>query len=320
MEEKISVIVPVYNVEKYLEACLSCLVRQTYQTLEIIVVDDGSTDGSGRICDEWALRDSRIKVIHKTNGGLSDARNVGLNSMSGDYVMFVDSDDLLADDLILHLYQVLNAHHADVAVCDPVHIFEGRHWSYEKLDMVTVYTAQEAVKEMWYQKSFLPAAWGKLYKKELFDKVRFRGGILFEDIDMMHEIFYRSGCIAYDRSKLYGYLHRDDSITTKKFSKKDTEIQNICLRLVDFTKDKPPELQRAAKAYCATGNLRVYLNAPRNHQYDMEIKQASNILNLIARDVLSDHNIRKKLRYGLFLYLYFRPFLKLIYSKIDRWK
>jgi len=118
MVDLISVIIPVYNVEPYLKKCLDSVVTQTYKEIEIILVDDGSTDGSGPICDEYAAQDKRIRVIHKRNGGLSDARNVGLDRCSGRYVTFIDSDDYVASDYVERLYRILVEYNADIAVCD----------------------------------------------------------------------------------------------------------------------------------------------------------------------------------------------------------
>lgn len=119
----ISIIIPVYNVEQYLDKCLQSVINQTYQDIEIILVDDGSSDSSGILCDKWKEKDSRIKVIHKSNGGLSNARNVGIEQANGEYLMFIDSDDIVANDLCKVLFEMLKNNHADISICNATHIF-----------------------------------------------------------------------------------------------------------------------------------------------------------------------------------------------------
>ena len=315
----ISLIIPVYNVEQYLENCLESVVNQTYQNIEIILVDDGSTDRSGIICDNWKNKDNRIKVIHKTNGGLSHARNVGIEKACGDYLMFVDSDDIISNELCSTLLKILVENNADLSICNAAHIFDN-NINFNNEGKLYFYNATEAICELWYQKSFLPSAWGKLYKKELFENVKFTEGIIFEDIDIMHEIFYQCDKIVYTTKELYGYVHHENSITTKKYSIKDNVILDICDKINDFANDKSIALQKAAKSYNVTGALRVYLNAPTTPEYMASINKAKAILKKYAKDVLKDKNIRKKNRYALYLYVYLRPILKIIYKKVDRWK
>lgn len=319
----ISIIIPVYNVSKYLDKCLQSVVAQTYSNIQIILVNDGSTDNSGEICDKWRKKDNRIEVIHKKNGGLSNARNVGIERAQGKYLMFVDSDDIISNDLCELLYNLLLENDADLAICNTYHIFDSNNFTFEianKAEMVYCFNKSEAICNLWYQKSFLPSAWGKLYKKELFEQIRFTEGIIFEDIDIMHEIFYLCNKIVYTDVKAYGYVHHENSITTKKYTQKDNVILDICEKIMKFATSKNVQIQQAAKSYYVTGALRVYLNAPDTDEYQEVIYKAKNILNLYGKEVLRDKNIRKKNRYALYLYFYFRPLLKPIYQKIDRWK
>ena len=122
----ISIIIPVYNVEQYLDKCLQSVIHQTYQDIEIILVDDGSSDNSGILCDKWQEKDSRIKVIHKSNGGVSNARNVAIEQANGEYLMFIDSDDIVSDDLCKVLFEMLKNNNADISICNATHIFDDR--------------------------------------------------------------------------------------------------------------------------------------------------------------------------------------------------
>lgn len=315
----ISIIIPVYNVEQYLDKCLQSVIHQTYQDIEIILVDDGSSDNSGILCDKWQEKDSRIKVIHKSNGGVSNARNVAIEQANGEYLMFIDSDDIVSDDLCKVLFEMLKNNNADISICNATHIFDDR-FDFKKTGEIHCYSRDEAICQLWYQKSFLPGPWGKLYKKELFKNTKFTEGIIFEDVDIMHKLFYQCNKIVYGEMELYGYVHHENSITTKKYTQKDNVILDICDKINQFASDKDISLQNAAKSYNVTGALRVYLNAPNTPEYKEVIEKAKKIIKKYGKDVLKDPNIRKKNKYALYLYLYLRPLLKIVYKKIDRWK
>lgn len=205
----ISVIVPVYNVEKYLRKCVDSILAQTYTNLEIILVDDGSPDNCGKICDEYAAKDSRIKVIHQENGGLSAARNAGLDVATGDYIGFVDSDDYIAPDMYEKLYQAIEIYNSDIALCGFKKFeLESRTEVYEK----KLLYRDEFLKELLLEniKSY---AWNKLYKKSLFDNVRFPEGELFEDLKIMHLIGEKVSAVSFTNKILYYYRIRQGSIT-----------------------------------------------------------------------------------------------------------
>ena len=314
----ISVIVPVYNVSAYLNDCLESVTAQTYSNLEIILIDDGATDDSGKMCDLWTARDSRIRVIHQTNQGLSAARNAGLDVATGDYILFVDSDDLLCSDLCRVLMDMMVVD-VNIAVCDCVHIFPDRPYSFEVKPDVRVLSAESAIQELWYQKSFLPSAWAKLYRRCVFEHHRFTVGLFFEDVDLMHELFWSAGKIAYNSSRLYGYVHRENSITTRPFSARELDILKIAEKIRFFAQDKP-SLIMAAQAYTVTAAFRIYLNAPRQEAFAECIAQAEAMIRQYGKPVLQDPNIRRKNRFAIYGYFLCKPLLPYVYQYVDRWK
>ena len=232
--ELISVIVPVFNVEKYLNKCLSSVVCQTHKNLEIILIDDGSTDSSGKLCDEWALKDSRIKVVHKQNGGLSSARNEGLNIATGNFIAFVDSDDHIEPDMIETLLKNLRANDSDICICSFVMEDEqGEIVSDCKPLISQTSPGKEALK--WLsepRQDRYCVAWNKLYKKELFDEIRFPLGLIHEDQWIAHYVFFNAKKITCIPDVLYHYLIRSNSIMQasnpmKHFSDIDAILDRI---------------------------------------------------------------------------------------------
>lgn len=320
MSKIISIIVPVYNVEQYLKTCMESILNQTYQDIEVILVDDGATDSSGKMCDYYAAADKRVKVIHKENGGLSDARNKGISQASGEYIMFVDSDDIVSLDYVEYLWNMLEDTSADIAICDPVHCYPDKNCNFESETLRKVFKPEDAIVEMLYQRSFLVAAWGKLYKKEFFCDINFPYGMLFEDSAIMYKIFDKAKKIVYGNAKLYGYMHRDGSITTKKFSKRDCDILTICDQLTEYMSGRSVRLQNAARSYQASAAFRIYMNAPRNGMFEDEVKKSQQLLKVNRKFLMKDSYIRKKLKLALLLYTFARPLMPIIYKKINRWK
>ncbi len=232
----ISVIVPIYNVEKYLVRCLQSIIKQTYQNLEIILVDDGSTDTSGKLCDKFAEKDSRIIVIHKKNGGLSDARNVGIDKSSGSYLVFVDSDDWIDPDMISILYNVAQKNNSDIIECSyrniyKDHILEETNCNAEIINGDYV-TALEGMLDWRY---FKPVAWNKLYKRNVIKDIRYPVGRLHEDEFTTYKYFYNAKKVSYIDVSKYNYDRtREDSITGRGFSEKNLDACWAFRERVDF--------------------------------------------------------------------------------------
>ena len=221
MSRLISVIVPIYNVEKYLSRCIDSIINQTYTELEIILVDDGSTDNCGVMCEEYAQKDERIKVFHKQNGGLSDARNVGLENAKGDYIAFVDGDDYIALDMYEKLYRRIDKDKSDLAICNIEFVNEKKEPLY-----INTIDARDCVineKQFWYELygknyTYCVVAWNKLYKKEIFGEIRYEYGKYHEDEFIIHKVISQCKKISFLSEKCYYYLQRNDSIMNEGFS------------------------------------------------------------------------------------------------------
>lgn len=238
MEEKlISVIVPCYNVEQYLPKCIDSILAQTYKNLEILLVDDGSPDHCGDICDEYAKKDSRITVIHKENGGLSDARNVALDIAKGEYVIFVDSDDYITPYHIKDLYELSVEYKADVSINPPCVFLQGNMPRPFGDDKVSVFSGTEALKNMFYQKQIETSAWGKMYKRSLFDGIRYPYGLYFEDNPTTYKLFLKSNRVVFQNRQSYFYLIRSNSIEGATFSKKKLDDSLKIIGILESDKD-----------------------------------------------------------------------------------
>lgn len=219
MDSLISVIVPVYNVENYLDRCVDSIVNQTYKNLEIILVDDGSTDSSGRKCDEWKKKDNRILVVHKKNGGLSDARNAGLEVANGTYIGFVDSDDFISLDMYMILLRTMIETNSDIVECnrrsftDSDIIHEANTDSFS----VEVFDTEKALLELILERKLKQTAWNKLYQRQIITTL-FEVGKINEDEYWTYQIFGKANTIAAVNAELYYYYQRESSIMHEKYS------------------------------------------------------------------------------------------------------
>lgn len=210
----ISVIVPVYNVSQYLPDCIESIIKQTYENLEIILVDDGSTDSSGEICDKYAQKDPRIKVIHKENGGVASARNNGLKMLTGKYVGFVDSDDTISADMYEKLYLSLKETDSDISVCDCYYCSSpGNHKDpNEDTETFLTFSREEALMEMYAGKYISAFVWNKLFKAEIIRDLRFDTDIhVGEDLLFSSQAIIKSKKICNRSGRYYNYLQRETS-------------------------------------------------------------------------------------------------------------
>ncbi len=245
MKPKISVVLPIYNVEKYLETCVKAMTGQTYQNLEIILVDDGSPDGCPALCDELAKTDERIRVLHKENGGLSDARNAGTQIATGEYITFVDSDDVVTDTYVEYLYSLIEKYGCDMSLCTHTVVFEdGKKIPYgdgtdEMLD------AKECLRRMLYHDVIDTSAWAKLYRTDMAREILYPKGKLFEDIGTTYRFFLASGKIACGYQSQYFYMQRQNSIVSGKFNPHKLDLLEMTDKMAEDVEKVYPDLAQA---------------------------------------------------------------------------
>lgn len=244
MNNLVSVIVPVYNVEKYLDRCLNSILSQTYKNMEIILVDDGSKDSSSAICDKYGEQDNRIKVYHKENGGLSSARNFGIEKAKGDWLYFIDSDDWIDINTINTL--INSALKNDCQIAMGSYIFCSSQKEFEKADVnksIELYTPKEALSEMTSGLKYVFFAHNRLFKKDLFYDITFPLGKLFEDMYTIYKVIDKADKIVYNSEAKYAYFQRDDSITHNKFNSKQMDWYFALQEYKQFCLINYPELK-----------------------------------------------------------------------------
>lgn len=294
---KLSVIVPVYNVEKYLKKCIESIIRQTYKNLEIILVDDGSPDNCGKICDEYAKIDSRIKVIHKKNGGLSDARNVGICHATGEFITFVDSDDWLELDMYEYLIDNAIKNKVKLSVCG-VKVFDQGTDTY-RYDYSMIKVIEDVVEKKEYMKMvFLNiwAAWDKIYHKSLFNNVQFPIGEFNEDEAIMLQVIDQCDSIFVSNKPLYiHFVRTNESLTAKKFNPRKIDWYKHCKENLLFINMKYPELLDEARYRYYISLIWCLNNMTCNPKFYK--KEISNLKRCLKKDIfkiLSNKYLNKK--------------------------
>lgn len=257
MEEGvISVIVPLYNVEMYISACLDSILSQSYRNIEVIVVNDGSTDFSLQIAETYSEKDDRVKVYSFENAGLAEARNRGLAVATGEYLTFVDSDDMLLPDALETMVKNIREENADLIegeiIRGTIHSETVKVKKYKKIS----YTPEKAIEDVLYQKRLLPSAWGKLYKKELFDNLSFEKGILYEDLNLFYKIFERCHKIVWIDFPVYFYRITEGSILNT-WRKERLDVLKVTENLENYISEKYPSLLFSAQDRRLSANFNM---------------------------------------------------------------
>jgi len=248
---KISIIIPVYNVEKYLERCVYSVLTQTLKDIEVILVNDGSTDSSGVLCDDFAIKNNRIKVVHKQNGGLSSARNEGLKYATSDLVGFIDSDDWISSDMYEYLWNLQQKNDADIVSCNYMLAFDYPTKIKNAKIKEYVFTRNEALKKYLELGAFSRindySAWKKLYKKKLFSDVEFPDGMLFEDMPTNFRLIQKCSKYVYSTKICYFYFQNSVSITRNQYSKRHNDLIKSSEMIGLYAKKEDNDIQKLAK-------------------------------------------------------------------------
>lgn len=312
----ISVIVPCYKVEAYLPRCVDSILRQTYKNIEIFLVDDGSPDNCGLICDEYAKQDTRVKVIHKKNGGLSDARNVAIDIAKGEYVTFIDSDDYVSPDYLNVLYDLISKHGSDISVSSFSFFYEtGKIKDHSSGITEYVCSREEALKTMFYQDKFDNSAWGKLYKSHLFGSIRYPKGKIYEDFGTTYKLLMLTNKVAYTSQSTYYYLQRSGSIDRSGFSERNLDALPLAEELLSLIDRELTACYKAAVCRCVCLYWHILLPMPKKHPRGKEV------ISLIRKyrwTVVFDRHSRPKARVACLCSLLGFSFSRFLFSLFSK--
>lgn len=319
----ISIIVPVYNVEQYLSRCINSILEQTYCNFEVILIDDGSTDNSGIICDRYSKKDERISVIHKKNGGLSDARNVGIDLANGAYIGFVDSDDWIAQDMLEMLLHNMIHYEADVSICQ----FKFTANEKEKVAAVQnetrIYDKYQAIDAMFIDKVFASQACNKLYKAHLFDNIRFPIGKIYEDQFTTYKIIWAANKIIYTNKPCYYYFIRNGSIARGDFNVKQFDILDATDAIIDFFKERYPKVVKYIQ-YSWIDNYLYLLMRAIQQECDISVFKMKNKVWQYKKGYILSSNTDIRMKFALLLVCininWFRVIFKIINTLKQRLK
>ena len=255
-QKLVSIIIPIYKVEQYLVDCIQSVCNQTYKNIEIILVNDGSPDNCGKICDDYAKKDKRISVIHKENGGLSDARNNGINIARGDYITFIDSDDYVETTFIEELYNAIEKNNSDISICN-INVVDENGNKIGKLgfkDNIIV-DGKQIVKGICEQKNIVESivAWNKMYSSKILKKYKYPVGKIHEDEFLTYKILYQAESVAIINKYLYNYRKNNQSIVGKKFNQQRLDLLEALSERLGFYKNNKED-------YLYLMTLKIYLN------------------------------------------------------------
>ncbi len=320
MTPLISVIIPVYNVEKYIQASISSIIEQSYKNIEIILVNDGSTDESGRICDTFAEKDSRIRVIHKANSGVSAARNTGIEAASGDYICFVDSDDYVTPDYVKHMYDTAVKYNADITTSNQYKIWDNGKTvelfkRNEPYGTVNLKSGIETLSDMLYGKTCYATCCCKLYKKEIFSEIRFPEYRMGEDSFTMYKCFLKAESVAHLYQPDYYYVqHESSAMHSVDYSKFYDYIQlsDAFMRIVS---NDYPELFLPAVNRLIENNFWVYMKMrTQPKKYHNELNHIIKNIKTFRKYVLKDNNVSLRTRTACLLSFFGMNILNKIYD------
>lgn len=309
MNDLISIVIPVYNVEDYLPRCLDSIVKQTYRNIEIILIDDGSKDKSGSICDKYAKMDNRIKVFHNKNNGVAYTRNFGIEVSNGKYLTFVDSDDYVDENYVEFLYVLLKKNNCTISVCSNVKIKNNTKHRKPKINIKNnIYDGHEALLLMLYQKELDSSLWGKMYQTNLLKSEKVSNYKVFEDIDYLIKVMPKSNKVIVSNNQLYYYYVRQNSLIHSDVIKNINIIKDILLS----SKEKNTD-ERIIKALDSR-ILDVYFNQMCNCKiFSKEYYEAKNYIQNERKKIIKDSNINRRSKIAIYISYISFILLRIIY-------
>ena len=300
MSDLISIVVPIYKVEEYLSRCVDSIINQTYKNLEIILVDDGSPDNCPEMCDSYAKKDSRIKVIHKKNGGLSDARNAGMKIMTGKYVSFIDSDDWISSNFIEKLFLIVCQEESDIVECGVKRVSGIVDYKENESCKISSYDTETSLGLLMGENPFRQHVWNKLYKSSVIRNIYFPKGKINEDEFWTYKIFGNSKKITFVDDAMYFYFQREDSIIGQRYSLKRLDVLDALIERMDYMEKNFPELYSMAKV-SLIGNCVYALQCSYLYMCKKDLKiAASRVCNIVKHIKLTscdykNMSIKKKI-------------------------
>ncbi|WGE31935.1 glycosyltransferase family 2 protein [Actinobacillus genomosp. 2] len=316
----ISIIIPIYNVKPYLEKCINSVLEQSYSNLEIILVDDGATDGSSQVCDEFSEKYENIQVIHKQNGGLSSARNAGIEVMKGEYVFFLDSDDWIAHDIISQLYNDMIEYHADITGTSCYQAFSnGNLVLNTNLAERQILSKKDALRSFLFNNYLTPCAWGKLYKTSLWKDVRFPEGRLFEDQLTIYKVIELAETIIFNPIPKYFYFKRAGSIGHSAFSKKTYDLYEAINEQYDEITKHHPDIESDLAVAKITWEI-VFINMMLNSNYSDQtiVDKTRAFARKRILDVMKCEFIPNLRKFQITLFAYNFSLYKVLYARYKK--
>lgn len=292
----ISMIIPVYNIENYVSRCVESAINQSYENLEILLIDDGSEDASGEICDRYGEKCSKIRVIHKENGGLSEARNVGIETARGEYIVFLDGDDFITKKYVANLFNAIEQVSCDLAISMFMNVVDGQKIELNTagvLENLRVASSEDCLKSLLYQRGIETSAPGKIYKRELLGELRFPVGKLYEDVMFTVQMIARSSRIAIIDNVDYMYYQRRGSIQYQQFDKRKMDSIRHSLELEQFVERNYPKLIGASHCRRFNAACNIVLQIPSG-EYPEEKQYLWTMIKKLRAEVITDSESRVK--------------------------
>jgi len=311
----VSVIIPVYNVQDYLARCIDSVLAQTYKDLEIILVDDGSHDTSGDICDEYDLKYRHLRVIHKENGGLSDARNTALDVAQGEYVTFIDADDYVHPCFVETLLNTITSTGAQIAACTWQELKDGSTPRKVNISKASckIYSQQEAINSVFYQRQLNHSACSRIFERRLFDDLRFPNGALYEDLAIIYPLLCKVDKMALLKAPMYYYMHRDGSIITTMSLRRTHVLDHLEKLETQVANEAPQYLPAVRSRHMSACFNMLRLMPAKDPKWQSTKERCWTYIKNMRNSCIKDKNVRVKNKIAIALsYLGKKAFMAII--------